>query len=163
MICRTSVDSVVPGYIARMKKEKEERLAHETYQSNGYTSYVGSGNGPPGNHSTVHHPMPGSKRGGYAYGGSGYNSYHPYQRSQPTHIPQKFKNRSVTFTRPDSSIEPSRANEAANRSPKAANNTLPRQSSQQQIDSKTLCPALTSTGIFDAITMALSFPSRVHV
>ncbi|KAH7399539.1 hypothetical protein BKA66DRAFT_452038 [Pyrenochaeta sp. MPI-SDFR-AT-0127] len=124
------------SYIARMKKEKEERLAQETSRYNGYPGHVHSG-GPP---------LSGSKRGGYTYGGSGYGSYHPYHRPQP-HVAQKFKNRSVVFGKPDSTTESPDSNEAVTTPPKAGNGTLQRSSSQQQIAPRTLCPALTSTGV----------------
>ncbi|KAF1840496.1 uncharacterized protein K460DRAFT_209482 [Cucurbitaria berberidis CBS 394.84] len=135
------------SYIARMKKEKEDRLAYEAYQSDGYSNYGHSGGASETGYSNSYRPVTGPKRGGYAHGGNGYNLYHPYQRSQPPHIAQKFKNRSVTFTKSDVVIESSGANEAGTLSPKAANNTIASQSSQQQIEPKTLCPAFTSTGV----------------
>ncbi|KAF2132583.1 hypothetical protein P153DRAFT_284284 [Dothidotthia symphoricarpi CBS 119687] len=128
------------SYIARMKKEQELRLAGET-QSNTY-----SGHGPAFGFNASQRPVVVSKRGGANYSGGGH-SYHPYQRAPPPHVAQKFKNRSVTFNKPDPSAVPSKEGEPSRLVPGAVANTHLQQSSQQQTETKTLCPALTSTGV----------------
>jgi hypothetical protein len=130
---------VVLGYIARLKKEKEER---ETQQSHlGGPGYYGARGGY-----NAYRAAP--KRGGYAYGSS-RGSYHPYQRPQP---PQKFAHKTAVFNKP----EPTTTNETSHQPTKDVFST-PR--GQQQIEPKTLCPALTSTGIFDETTSTVSFLS----
>ena len=144
-----------------MKKEKEERLANAANGQNYGTSPFGSrdflnNSGPDrsGKHSTFHRSVDRSRRGGYAYAGRGYSSYHPYQRPQP---PQ-FKNRTAVFNKPDLATDNSDANNEDVPVPNATHTTPSKLSIQPQSQPRSLCPALTSTGTFDAtLPSILSF------
>lgn len=137
-----------------MKKEQELRLARET-QSNGYSGYD-----PAFGSNASQRPFPVSKRGGINQNGSG-RSYHPYQRPPLPHV-HKFKNRSVVFSKSHSSTVPSKEKGAAIPTPGSTSATHLQQGSQQKTETKTLCPALTSTGILDAKPRStFLFPSYV--
>ena len=134
--------------------------SHDTYESTGYSSYQTH---EPNSYSSQFRAKAPPRRGKYAYGGHGYNSYHPYPRSQPPYAAQKYKNRSVTFGKPASATELMGANEVKGDSPKSANNTLLTQSSRPQIKPKTLCPAFTSTGIFMRQRQLLTCFPLMHI
>ncbi|KAH6637857.1 hypothetical protein C7974DRAFT_411316 [Boeremia exigua] len=133
------------SYIARMKKEQQERLASSNghanhadggaYSTNGYAprgrgAFNGSNRGDP-------------HRGGYAYGGRGAG-YHPYQR-QPHGV--KFKNRTVVFNKPDASAEVAGTDTASTPSSAPLSTAHSRQNSQPPADLKQLCATFTSTGL----------------
>lgn len=142
------------SYIARMKKEKQERLTRESHLSNGYFGYAGSapsspyrnttGTGYAGSYNSFQHPIHGHQRGGYSYGRGGPSAYHPYQRPPPLHVAHKFKNKSVTFNKSDLYLEASEAKKVATLT---SNSTHSRQGNQQQTEQTNLCPAFTLTGV----------------
>ncbi|KAF1832930.1 hypothetical protein BDW02DRAFT_501850, partial [Decorospora gaudefroyi] len=74
--------------------------------------------------------------GGYGYRGR-YSSYHPYQRPASS---RQFKNRSVTFGGTNHATQDPEGDE--NKSGNTSAST-----GRQQTEPKTLCPALTSTGV----------------
>ena len=122
-----------------MKKEKQDRLAQDAHPYGGYAPQTRHYDGSHGS---------GPMRGGYKYSGSGssHQPYHPYQRAHPTYGATKFKNRTVVFNKSDGSTAPHGAQAATSESGYSSNDTSP-QSSKQQPEPTTLCPALTSTGI----------------
>lgn len=145
---REDVDAVIPGYIARMKKEKEERLASESAnsttgwhpESGSRKSYSRGAHVPPGRYQTSYHqPTSGYKRGGYAYGARG--SYHPYPRVQAP-----FRNRTAIFNKSDPAAESSSADATETSSPEAVKRHNPNDVGPYQTERQSLCPALTSTG-----------------
>ncbi|KAF9699776.1 hypothetical protein EKO04_002211 [Ascochyta lentis] len=133
------------SYIARMKKEQQDRIAHAsdggaynnhttTYAPRGRGAYSGAYRGGP-------------QRGGYAYGGRGAASYHPYQRHQPPHGATKFKNRTVVFNKPDTSEEASSTGSTSAPGSAPLSNAHSRQNSQSPAEPKALCATFTSTGL----------------
>lgn len=121
------------GYIARLKKEKEER---ENAQSKGYPS--------PGFRSAAGNYYNASyrKRGGYSHGPD-RGSYHPYHRSHNTH---KFTHNSATFT-PTETPNESREGSDTEGLPKQLLNKTAMMSERPQTELKKLCRTFTSTGI----------------
>jgi hypothetical protein len=138
------------GYIARMKKEKQDRLANDSHLPNGYSSYVASAPASSSRNTTriVHtsnyngyvYPTTGPQRGGYSRGRGGPSMYHPYQRSQNPH---KFKNKSVTFNKQDLS---SVTLEDGQTTALTMSSTPSGQDDLQQTEFQTLCRAFTQTG-----------------
>ncbi|KAF1946266.1 hypothetical protein EJ02DRAFT_450715 [Clathrospora elynae] len=117
------------SYIARLKKEKEQR---ETYQANGYSGYAQpGGRDNRGNHTSYRF---GPRRGGHG-------PYHPYQRP---HVAQKFPHNSVTFNKAEPTAD---ASDTTNHTQRPVNTTVSTWSGPRQTEPKTLCPALTSTGV----------------
>jgi hypothetical protein len=137
---------IATGYIARMKKEKQDRLAQDAHPYGGYA--------PQTRHYDGRHSS-GPVRGGYKYSASGstHQPYHPYQRAHPTYGATKFKNRTVVFNKQDGQT-------ATSESGYSSNDASPR-GSKQQTESKTLCPALTSTGIWNKAAHPLHDPLRI--
>jgi hypothetical protein len=145
---------VISGYIARMKKEKQDRLAHESHPSHGYSSYASGVPTPPfhntarggyaGNYNSYPHPTVGAPRGAYSHGRGGPSAYHPYQRPPPPHAAHKFRNKSVTFNKQDPFGETSGDGQ---KSALTTNSAHLGQGYQHQSQPKTLCPAFTLTGI----------------
>jgi hypothetical protein len=137
---------VLSGYIARMKKEKQERLAHDSHLTNGYPNdgaghprspfRSNAGAGYPGAYGSYQHPAVGPHRGGYSYSRGAPPAYHPYQRPA-----QKFRNKSVTFQNQDLGREMS----ADKRAVGLTTNSTPAPG-VQHTESQTLCPAFTLTG-----------------
>ncbi|KZM18535.1 uncharacterized protein EKO05_0002324 [Ascochyta rabiei] len=133
------------SYIARMKKEQQDRLA-----------YASSGGAAPAynNHTTAYAPRGrgaykgayrgGPQRGGYAHGAA---SYHPYQRPQPPHGAATFKNRTVVFNKPDASDEASSVESTSTPGSAPPSNAHSRQNSQPPAEPKALCATFTSTGL----------------
>ena len=151
------------GYIARMKKEQQDRLAHS---SNGYTAHASHHNGGAasiysnsassytsrgrGTYNSSYRG--GTQRGAYAYGGRGAASYHPYQRPQPPHGATKFKNRTVVFNKSDASAEAPSVESPSASGSVSLSAVHSRQNSQPPTEPKALCATFTSTGtpdIFD--------------
>lgn len=122
------------SYIARLKKEKEERLANKT-------KHFSTDSGSQGMFGTYQRS---SGRGGFAHRGRGYGSYHPYQRSPAAHT---FKNRSVTFNASDASAESSDTGDITSPRRRPINNQNLGFNSKPNFESNSLCPALTSTGV----------------
>jgi hypothetical protein len=145
---------VISGYIARMKKEKQEQLAYETNGSNGYTSYVSgppsspyrntTGAGYAGRHYNHEYATAGSQRGGYGRGRGAHSGYHPYQRPPPPYATHKFKNKSVTFKKQDVTSDNSEGETVA---AVTTDSSHAGQGFQQHSEPQTLCPAFTMTGI----------------
>jgi hypothetical protein len=136
---------VLSGYIARMKKEKQERLAHDSHFTNGYPNHAAGHPRPPfrsntgagysGTYGSYQHPAVGPNRGGYSHRGAP-PAYHPYQRSA-----QKFRNKSVTFNKQDLGREMSADTRAVGLTTNSTSAT-----GIQHTESQTLCPAFTLTG-----------------
>ncbi|KAL6704716.1 hypothetical protein ACN47E_007637 [Coniothyrium glycines] len=126
------------SYIARLKKEKQERLSTQMYTPDTYST------GPYGSHGA---PSRGSARGGYPYRGRGHGFYHPYQRTHPPVAAHTFKNRSVTFNKSDAPTESSNSGLTASPNRKLVNNHNQPYNKQPHTEQKSLCPALTSTGL----------------
>lgn len=148
------IDDVLSGYIARMKKEKQEQLAYETHGSNGYTSYA---SGPPsspyrstagavysGRHYNYEYPAAGPQRGGYSRVRGGHSGYHPYQRPPPAYATHKFKNKSVIFNKQDMTSDTSEGETAV---VLTTNSAHARAGTQQHTEPQTLCRAFTMIGI----------------
>lgn len=160
---------MISGYIARMKKEQQDRLAHPT---NGYTAHASPYNGgiAPAYHTSTSGHAPrsrgtynasyrgGPQRGGYAYGGRGAASYHPYQRPPPPHGANKFKNRTVVFNKPDASAEGSGTESVSAPGSAPLSTAHSRQNSQPPTEQKPLCATFTSTGTSDDFNAPRSFP-----
>jgi hypothetical protein len=124
-----------------MKKEKQDRLAQDAHPPNGYAGQTRQHDGSYGS---------GPMRGGYMHGNSGHRPYHPYQRAHPVYGATKFKNKTVVFNRPEGSAALHGIQTTTPGSRLSHDNTSHSTlSSQQQTEPKTLCPALTSTGISD--------------
>ena len=152
---RGNIDGPNPGYIARMKKEQQDRLAHSSnghaaseppYSGSVAPAYNATSNYTPrgrGNYNTSYRGGP--QRGGYAYGGRGAASYHPYHR-QPLHGATKFKNRTVVFNKSDASAEASGTESVSAPGSAPLSNVHSRQNSQPPAEPKTLCATFTSTG-----------------
>jgi len=119
---------VMLGYIARLKKEKEDR---ENTQSNGY-----SGSGFRNTSGNYHSNAPYRKRGAYG-------SYHPYQR--PRAAP-KFTHNSVTFNSVGSATDSRETSDTENTLQQPLK-TAVHTGERQQAQPKTLCRMFTSTGI----------------
>lgn len=156
------------GYIARMKKEQQDRIAHT---SNGYAAHASPYNGgaapqydnttsnyAPRGRGTYNASYRGAQRGGYAYGGRGAASYHPYQRPAPPHGTTKFKNRTVVFNKPDASTETASVESASVPSSTPLSTAHSRQNSQPPPEPKTLCATFTSTGTPDIFDEPRSLP-----
>ncbi|KAF3038520.1 hypothetical protein E8E12_007266 [Didymella heteroderae] len=141
------------SYIARMKKEQQDRLARS---SNDYTAHDGgaaptyhnptSGYAPRGRGAYNSTYRGGPQRGGYAYGGRGAAPYHPYHRPPPSYGPTKFKNRTVVFNKPDVSAEASGTESASAPGSAPLSNAHSRQNSTPPTEPKQLCATFTSTG-----------------
>ncbi|KAJ4383063.1 hypothetical protein N0V86_002291 [Didymella sp. IMI 355093] len=148
----TEIDGSVSGYIARMKKEQQDRLAGP---ANGYTAHDGgaaptyhnftSGYAPRGRGAYSNAYRGGPQRGGYAYGGRGAASYHPYQRPPPSQGSTKFKNRTVVFNKPDTSAEAS-GTESVSAPGSAPLSTAHSRQNSPPSEPKQLCATFTSTG-----------------
>ncbi|KAF1932469.1 uncharacterized protein M421DRAFT_292994 [Didymella exigua CBS 183.55] len=137
------------SYIARMKKEQQDRLAHG-YTADGYAAPTyhspASGYNPRGR--GAYNPYRGGpQRGGYAYGGRGATSYHPYQRPPPSHGPAKFKNRTVVFNKSDASAETPGAEGVSAPGSAPLSTAHSRQNSPLATEPKQLCATFTWTGI----------------
>lgn len=151
----------VVGYIARLRKEKEEQVANQLYNPD----RCPHGQGTRSNHSRNHvstgaessgvsgFNYRGSFRGGYGHRGRAHASFHPYSRSSAA---QPFKNRSVTFNHSDASAESSDAGDRASPRRRHTTNQSLGHNSRPQLQVNSLCAALTSTGIFDE--EQISFP-----
>jgi hypothetical protein len=139
-----------------MKKEKQDQLAHDAHPSGGY---AGQTRHYDGSYSS------GPMRGGYKYSGSGsgHQSYHPYQRAHHAYGATKFKNRTVVFNKPDGSVAPHGTQAATEAGYKHSSTAHSPQSSQQQTEPQTLCPALTSTGISNDTAHPYSLLSRTRL
>lgn len=151
-----------PGYIARMKKEQQDRLVHS---SNGHTApaYSSAGGYAPRARGTFNGSYRGGpQRGAYAYGGRGAALHHPYQRP-PLHGVTKFKNRTVTFNKPEVSADTS-GNESISAPGSAPLSAVQsRQSSQAPPELKQLCATFTSTGTPENIATHPCLPFRVCI
>lgn len=141
------------GYIARMKKEKQERLARESHHQDGYPNYASgpptspfrssTGTGYARNYNGYEKVTAGYHRGGYTHSRGARSAYHPYQRLPPAHTTQKFKNKSVVFNKEALTGEMSEGTRA---SVFTTDSALPEQGVQQHNEPQTLCPAFTMTG-----------------
>ncbi len=155
------IDWTNSGYIARMKKEQQDRLAHTAsgYDGsaapayNSTTGYLPRGRGA---FSNSYRGAP--QRGGYAYRGRGAASYHPYQRPPP-HGATKFKNRTVVFNKPDASAEVSGAETISAPGSAPLSSAHSRQNSQPPADPKQLCATFTCTGTRDNFDAPRPSPS----
>jgi hypothetical protein len=146
------IDGYDSGYIARMKKEQQDRLANSP---NGYTAHISPYNAGTANFTSSYAPRGrgtysgpyrgGPQRGGYLYGGRGAASYHPYQRPPP-HGATKFKNRTVVFNKPDVSTDASGTESGSAPGSAHPSNVQSRQNSQPPAEPKQLCATFTSTG-----------------
>lgn len=144
-----------------MKKEQQDRIAHT---SNGYAApaynNTTSSYAPRGRGTYNASYRGGPQRGGYAYGGRGATSYHPYQRVPPPHGTTKFKNRTVVFNKPDASAESSSVESGSAPGSAPLSTAHSRQNSQPATETKTLCATFTSTGTPDTFDEPRSFPLR---
>jgi len=156
------VDGFNPGYIARMKKEQQDRLAHSP---SSYTARASSYNDTSSFAPRARGAFSGSyrggpHRGGYSYGVRGAASYHPYQRPPPAHGSSRFKNRTVVFNKPEIS------DDAAGTESHSAPGSVPtstshsRQNSQPPTEVKQLCATFTSTGTREKSSAPTSSLSR---
>lgn len=147
------------GYIARLKKEIEERNARQTYQPDRYLrdkvarsdfcrNFTHNTAGPsPGFESNYRgssrggYAHRGPFRGGYAQRGRGYGPFHPYHRTPVAH---SYSNRSISF---NASKELSSTGGIANPIEESTETDKQGNKSKSQAEPRSLCPALTSTGI----------------
>lgn len=134
-----------------MKKEQQDRLARSATPP--YYSPT-SGYAPRGR-GAYNAYRGGPQRGGYAYGGRGAASYHPYQRPPPSHGPTKFKNHTVVFNKPDTSAEASGTDSVSAPGSAPLSTAHSRQNSPSPTEPKQLCATFTSTGTLD------SFDARI--
>ncbi|KAJ4982891.1 Zinc finger CCCH domain-containing protein [Stagonosporopsis vannaccii] len=137
-------------YIARMKKEQQDRLADSP---NGHPSRASFYNATSGFAPRARGAFRGSfrggpQRGGYSYGEErGAASYHPYQRRPPAHGSTRFKHRTVVFNKPEGFGDPA-ASESTSASASAPLSTShSRQNSQPPTEVNQLCATFTSTGL----------------
>ncbi|KAF3001226.1 hypothetical protein E8E13_002124 [Curvularia kusanoi] len=139
------------SYIARMKKEQQDRAAQSSGgRGSGEPTYNSAGSyAPRGRGFNPYRGGP--QRGGYVHGGRGAASYHPYQRPPHPYGPNKFKNRTVVFNKPDISAEASGNESISVPGSAPLSNAQSRQNSESPSEPKQLCATFTSTGTPETI------------
>jgi hypothetical protein len=138
-----------------MKKDRQEQLARESPQQDGYSSYGSpspsspfrstTGMGYTGHHSSYGRGSTAYYRGGYTHGRGAHPGHHPYQRPALTRGARKFKNKSVTFV-PEALIGKMSDSEGSPARASTTDRALPEQAELQHNELQTQCPAFTMTG-----------------
>lgn len=154
----------------RLKRDIKEKADREAALAKGlYSNSVGSEHGyynasssygtrSPSKYSAFPRPGPGYQRGGYTSHRGRGGSFHPYNRPTPA-----FWNKSAIFNKSEHSADSS---DAESRPSKPPNTNVAAESGHQQTEHPILCPALTSTGIFDDTAFPIwpfLFPSNNRV
>lgn len=145
--CGVSTDRRTLGYIARMKKARQDRLALAANDNNASSPGATSDFAPRGRGTSRGSYRGASQRGGSSYAGRAA-VYHPYQRARGT---TRFKNQSVVFMKPNASTEAAAVERTSTPGSAPLSSSHSRQNSQPPTEVKQLCAAFTSTGTRDRL------------